>query len=88
MKAVILLCLVGAALAAPGGYTGLGGVYKNMKMKDDVMSHAMKASKHLIIYNAFFYNKNMSERSSVTSIGNLSLGFCLREDFKFTLLFF
>ena len=54
MKAVILLCLVGAALAAPGGYTGMGGVYKNMKMKDDVMSHAMKASKHLIIYNAVF----------------------------------
>ena len=47
MKAVILLCLVGAALAAPGGYTGIGGVYKNMKMSHDVMSHAMKASKCL-----------------------------------------
>jgi len=48
MQAVLLLCFVGAVapscMAAPGGYTGIGGVYKNMNQKADYMAHAMKAS--------------------------------------------
>merc|ERR1711973_235838 len=44
MKLFVVLCLVGASVAAPGGYTGIGGVYKNMNQKADYMSHAKKAT--------------------------------------------
>merc|ERR1711890_191261 len=30
---------------APGGYTGLGGLYKNMNQKADYMPHAKNAAK-------------------------------------------
>merc|ERR1712212_475860 len=44
MKVILVACLVGLSVAAPGGYTGIGGVYKNMNQKADYMSHAKKAS--------------------------------------------
>ena len=40
---IVISCLVGVAVSHPGGYTGIGGVYKNMNQKADYMSHAKKA---------------------------------------------
>lgn len=53
MKMIIVICcLMGVAMSRPGGYTGIGGVYKNMNQKADYMSHAKKACKII-----FFYKK-------------------------------
>ena len=49
MKSLIaVLMFAGVALAAPGGYTGLGGVYKNMNQDADYMHHAKSAAKMAI----------------------------------------
>jgi hypothetical protein len=38
-------CLAAVAVANPGGYTGIGGVYKNLRLEKGVMEHAKKACK-------------------------------------------
>merc|ERR1712158_153607 len=49
MKSMIaVMMFAGVALAAPGGYTGYGGVYKNMNQGADYMSHAKSAAKMAI----------------------------------------
>merc|ERR1712200_7883 len=42
----ILMCLVGVSLVSgrPGGYTGIGGIYRNMNMNPENMNAAKKAS--------------------------------------------
>merc|ERR1711953_1473904 len=40
--------VAGVAVAAPGGYTGYGGVYKNMNQGADYMNHAKSAAKMAI----------------------------------------
>ena len=54
MKLFIALSLVGVCVATctahPGGYIGIGGVYKNMNQKADYMSHAKKACKLISYY--------------------------------------
>ena len=40
----VLLCS-GLTLAAPGGYTGLGGLYRNMNQNADYMDAAKQAAK-------------------------------------------
>ena len=46
MKSVIaVMMMTGAALAAPGGYTGIGGVYKNLNQDADYIPLAKNASK-------------------------------------------
>jgi len=42
---LVLSCLAAAAMASPGGYTGIGGVYKNLRLEKGVMEHAKKACK-------------------------------------------
>merc|ERR1712203_803193 len=41
---VIVPALLALASAAPGGYTGLGGMYKNMQMHPETMHHAKMAA--------------------------------------------
>merc|ERR1739842_146496 len=49
MKSMIaVMMFAGVALAAPGGYTGYGGVYKNMNQGADYMNHAKSAAKMAI----------------------------------------
>merc|ERR1712203_1205167 len=49
MKSVIaVMMFAGVAVAAPGGYTGYGGVYKNMNQGADYMNHAKSAAKMAI----------------------------------------
>merc|ERR1712002_296852 len=45
MKLFLVCCLVGASVAAPGGYTGIGGVYKNMNQNADYIGAARRATK-------------------------------------------
>lgn len=46
MLALVLLpALLVVSNAAPGGYTGLGGLYKNMNQNADYMPHAKNAAK-------------------------------------------
>ena len=46
MKSVIaVMMMTGAALAAPGGYTGIGGVYKNLNQDADYIPLAKNAAK-------------------------------------------
>ena len=42
---VTLSALLVVSSAAPGGYTGLGGLYKNMNQNADYMAHAKNAAK-------------------------------------------
>merc|ERR1712004_349913 len=42
---VVLSALFVVSSAAPGGYTGLGGLYKNMNQNADYMPHAKNAAK-------------------------------------------
>ena len=42
---VVLSALLVVSSAAPGGYTGLGGLYKNMNQNADYMPHAKNAAK-------------------------------------------
>jgi len=42
---VLLTTLLGAALAAPGGMVGYGGVYTNMNQNADYIPHAKSAAK-------------------------------------------
>ena len=48
MKVILVACLVGLSVAAPGGYTGFGGVFKNMNQKADYMRAAKKASRCIL----------------------------------------
>merc|ERR1712172_225175 len=49
MKSMIaVMMFAGVALAAPGGYTGYGGVYRNMNQGADYMNHAKSAAKMAI----------------------------------------
>ena len=41
---VVLPTILALASAAPGGYTGLGGMYKNMQMHPETMHHAKMAA--------------------------------------------
>jgi len=41
---VMCLVAVGMACGHPGGYTGIGGVYKNLRLHPEAMSAAKKAS--------------------------------------------
>ena len=41
---VVLPALLALASAAPGGYTGYGGMYKNMQMHPETMHHAKMAA--------------------------------------------
>ena len=41
---VVLPTLFALASAAPGGYTGYGGMYKNMQMHPETMHHAKMAA--------------------------------------------
>merc|ERR1712203_1130647 len=45
---IAVMMFAGVALAAPGGYTGYGGVYKNMNQGADYMNHAKSAAKMAI----------------------------------------
>jgi hypothetical protein len=46
MRSFLLVsCLAAVAVANPGGYTGIGGVYKNLRLEKGVMEHAKKACK-------------------------------------------
>ena len=45
MQFLLLSCLAALAAAHPGGYTGLGGLYKNMNQNADYMPHAKNAAK-------------------------------------------
>ena len=52
MKSVIaVVMMAGVALAAPGGYTGLGGVYKELNQDADYIQLAKNAAK--IQYDRF-----------------------------------
>ena len=42
---LILSSMFLSAQAIPGGYTGLGGLYKNMNQNADYMPHAKNAAK-------------------------------------------
>jgi len=45
---IAVMMFAGVALAAPGGYTGIGGVYRNMNQNADYMGHAKSAAKMAI----------------------------------------
>ena len=46
MLALVLLpALLAVSSAAPGGYTGYGGLYPNMNQNADYMAHAKSAAK-------------------------------------------
>merc|ERR1712203_1213923 len=45
---IAVMMFAGVAVAAPGGYTGYGGVYKNMNQGADYMNHAKSAAKMAI----------------------------------------
>jgi len=65
MKAFLILCVVGAAVAAPGGYTGMGGVYKNMRLSSENMAAAKKASQMAVdIFNDESLNYEQENRNT------------------------
>ncbi|XP_023329051.1 uncharacterized protein LOC111701837 [Eurytemora carolleeae] len=66
MKMIIVICcLMGVAMSRPGGYTGIGGVYKNMNQKADYMSHAKKASQMALdLFNDESLTLGEEERSA------------------------
>jgi hypothetical protein len=41
---LVLSSLLAATVAVPGGYTGYGGMYKNMNQNADYMHHAKMAA--------------------------------------------
>ena len=45
LSLVVLPALVMVCSAAPGGYTGYGGLYPNMNQNADYMAHAKNAAK-------------------------------------------
>eukprot|EP00091_Calanus_sinicus_P008945 TRINITY_DN2124_c0_g1_i3.p1 TRINITY_DN2124_c0_g1~~TRINITY_DN2124_c0_g1_i3.p1 ORF type:complete len:123 (-),score=39.89 TRINITY_DN2124_c0_g1_i3:102-470(-) len=45
ISAVLVVVLASVANAVPGGYTGLGGLYKNMNQNADYMEAAKHAAK-------------------------------------------
>merc|ERR1712203_822538 len=48
MSMIAVMMFAGVALAAPGGYTGYGGVYKTMNQGADYMKNAKNAAKMAI----------------------------------------
>merc|ERR1712038_1883215 len=61
---VVLSALLVVSSAAPGGYTGLGGLYKNMNQNADYMPYAKNAAK-LATQIAFEEDESLSGAQAV-----------------------
>lgn len=62
MLLLLLPCLAALVAAHPGGYTGLGGMYKDMNMNPETMHHAIQAAnmaKHIEQQNAFEQDESL-----------------------------
>jgi hypothetical protein len=73
MRSFLLVsCLAAVAVANPGGYTGIGGVYKNLRLEKGVMEHAKKACKlnkfwSFVNYTAIVF---LERHNSIDQISN------------------
>merc|ERR1711936_847312 len=73
MLALVLLpALLVVSNAAPGGYTGLGGLYKNMNQNADYMPHAKNAAK-LATQIAFEEDESLTGVQAVASKESLGV---------------
>ena len=74
---VLLPALLAVSSAAPGGYTGYGGLYPNMNQNADYMAHAKSAAK-LATQIAFEDDESLSgaqvgrqhDQKNITTGGN------------------
>ena len=47
---LFFFCLLAAVLGSPGSYTGIGGVYNDLRLENGVMEHAKRACECLPLW--------------------------------------